>query len=153
MRIKKIEYNNDTFKINLQKVVEGGQNDTVKLKLHEDPKPGFKAALTKLKKFLILYCEMESHDPKHISVIGIELTYSGETNSRSVSILGERKYTKTEGKQDLETPVKMMDIGDGDNTEFALDPDCVKLVDKLCKEAREYMKGTRLQKDIFELSD
>ena len=153
MRIKKIEYRADTMKLKLLKFVEGGKNDQISLTLHEDPKPQFKAALTKLKKYLIEYCEMETHDSKAISVTGIELTYSGETNSRSVAITGQRQYNKTEGKQDLETPVKLMDIGDADNSEFALDPQCVKLVDKLCDETKEYMKGTRLQKNIFELND
>jgi len=151
MKIKKIEYDKDTLKVNLLKTVEGGQNDTVNLKIHQDPRPEFKSVLTKLKKYLIEYCE-DSNDPKTITATGINLSYSGDTNSRSVSITGFRKYTKTEGRMDLETPTRLMDIGEGDNVEFALDEICVKLVDKLCKETKIFMKGHRLQKDIFELT-
>lgn len=154
MKIKKVEYKKDTMSIELLKVIEGGSKDTIKVKLHEDPAPKFKETLTKLKKFVIQYHELDKHDPKTISCVGIKLSYSGDSGSRSVSLLGNRKLKQTEGFTDeFETPVKLMDIGEGENQEFALDSACVKLVDKLCEETVKYMKGARLQKNIFELND
>jgi len=150
MIIKKVKYLGELVHLEWKHEVKGGSGSSFTLDSGDDPKPEFKKALSALKPHLIELCEVEPLDKKLIKVSGISLSYKGDNDIMSVVITGQKSHKNSGGCLNLNSPVKAAEIaGEATAEENLLSEKCVKAVQMLIIEAEKYIKGERLQAELF----
>lgn len=150
MRFKKISTTKDN-KINLIYEIErAGQYDEFSMTSSSPAKDSFHDSLQALVEDVIDMCELPEKYAERIIVKGISFSYGGERQVMGAVITAQMLLKKSVVPLNLNTPHKTEEFyaKDGDPKQI-LSGDCVERLLLLKKEAEDYVKGERLQTDMF----
>jgi len=147
MRFKTIKILKEGTTVIWESPKEGGGYTEGSVKNGDDPRQAFKNAINDLKDFLIDLSEASGLDKKLIKTTGVQLSYKGEHETMNVIITGYRTYKNSGGSNPLISPGKATGNPTGKSTaeENLLPEKCIKIVEKLITEAKEYIKDPKRQ--------
>lgn len=151
MKFKKIKHLNSGISLEWIENLGNGKSATRTLESPEMPRQEFINALQGLKPYLIQICELESLDQDLIDITGVGFSYKGSENLMEVVLKGKRSYKNSNGCDTFNAPKKKVETaGEPTAEENLLDEEGVEILNTLISEGELYIKGERLQTDMFD---
>ena len=112
-------------------------------------KASFYKAIKNCRDIVIEVCEFNASEIESIEVKGVHIKYKGDNVATMVTAM--KSLNKTATPYLINTPLKYL-YGDVDDA-VKLSEDGVQLIEKVIKQATEYLKGIRAQITIFDKTE
>jgi len=150
MRLTSIKELEDSVKINWELARKDGGFNKLTIISGDKARPEFTAAVKALKPFLIEFCEIESLDKRLIFSTGINMKYKGETDTMHVGLTGYKTLQNSPGCVNFNSAQKAEKntTGEGTANENLLPEKCVKVINTLITEAKKYIAGDTIQREM-----
>lgn len=155
MRITKVRSKDGETIITWEQETASKRTEKHSIESLDEPLPAFKEALAKLAEHVVDICELNKEDVPRVSVSGISLSWtqiSKEEYAMGVTIIAAKTLLKSNCPLNIVTPHKFdifpsgKDMGD---EKQILSDKCLVAVRNVLERAKEYVRGDRLQTNLF----
>lgn len=117
------------------------------------PAPEFEKAMAALAPFVIEMCELNPKHQSRISVRSVSASYAGENDVLGIVISAQKGLEHSNSPLNINTPYKIQEPykegAEGDQLQL-MPPNCSECIQELFDQAEKYIKGHRLQTDLFD---
>ncbi len=151
MRITKFKMKDSKCQVNYE-LKNDGVTDEYTMNCSARPKDSLPKALQALREHVQMMCELPESYRDKLIVKGVSWSYSGPNDTMGAVITAELTLEQSVCNLNLNTPHKTVEHysgnPDGDGRQL-LAPDCVRDLDTLVEEVKDYVRGERSQGDLF----
>lgn len=130
-----------------------GSMDEYSITSSEEPLSEFNETFQSLNEFVIEICELPKGDIDNIDIRGVSLSYNTATDGKEVMgvvITAQKKLLYSSCPLNLNTPHKITRFYAEHGDEKQLMPEgCEKALRRLFDAAEKFVKGNRMQMDVF----
>ena len=147
----KVETKDFRDRIRLEFEKKNGQAwDEFMMNSNDKPAPSFHVALQALAQDVLEMCELPLDYRERIVVKGVSFSYGGEKEVMGVTITATMRLMDSNVPLNLNTPHKAEEpYAETGDPKQLLDPACVRRILALSIEAEQFIRGVRLQTDMF----
>lgn len=151
MKIIKIKFAKDgSPTITYETTTKSGMKDTITLVSSELPAPEFKEAIESLARDVVSICELSKGDVEKITVTGLSLSHPDDNTPAGAVISASRRLLNSDVPMVLNTPFKWPPVeGKKAGGKKLFSPETADRVEAAQKLAKEFVKGKRLQRSLF----
>jgi len=152
MRFTKIKKTKeDKIYLEYQEKNSHEEYDNFMMECADAPLPDFGRSLNALAPDIGTLCELPKNSWPRITAKSVSLSYSGEKEVMGAVISGAMELLNSNSPLNLNTPFKASgSYNDGDpDPRQVMEYQTKVRIEKLCDEAKRYLRGERLQGDLF----